>query len=439
MTTPNAQANAPGPHPKARLFTLFLIVFIDLMGFGMVLPNVQLYGELFGIYSPLALAMFGTAYSAFQFLFAPILGRWSDRIGRRPVLIVSQIGTLAGFLMLYVAHFFTGELVAVGITLLYLSRVIDGISGGNISTANAYIADITTPENRAKGMGLLGAALGLGFVFGPAIGGITATSLGLEYVGLVAAGFSATALVLTITKLPESLVPGRPAVDARRFSILGLRKVIRRPAILALVVMGFVNGFAFAGMEQTFSLLIRHRFFPYDEAAAQAVKQSLNEKAAAGAAGVFFGIGVVIVLIQGGLIGKLTRRFGETALLATGPAFVTVGLVMVGMPWHWGSRWIGLVLGSLMMAIGSALFSPSINSLISRHAGTNEQGEMLGVNQGMGSLARALGPVLAGYLFGISVGLPYYVAAVMTAAVTLVAIALRPRLHPPAGAPSAVH
>src|ERR1035437_6828034 len=180
---------------RASLLTIFLIVVIDLMGFGIVMPNLQLYGQRFGIDNYLVLTLLGAVYSLFQFVFAPLLGQWSDRIGRRPVLLISQAGTLVGFLMLFYAHFY--EHTGVGITLLFASRILDGVSGGNISTASAYVADITTPQNRAKGFGMIGAAFGLGFVAGPLLGGLTARFLGLSNVPLVAAFFSLTALVCT--------------------------------------------------------------------------------------------------------------------------------------------------------------------------------------------------------------------------------------------------
>ena len=221
---------------KASIFTIFLIVFVDLVGFGIVLPNLQLYGQQFGISNYFYLTLIGATYSFFQFLFAPILGRWSDHIGRRPVLIVSQIGTIVGFFMLFFANFFQGQIL--GIVLIFASRIVDGISGGNISTANAYIADITTPENRAKGLGALGAAFGLGFIFGPIIGGLVSHFLGLQYVPLVAAAFSFTALTMTVTRLAESRTPNNQRNDAaaRRFSFRGLEHSLVRPIIGPLIL-----------------------------------------------------------------------------------------------------------------------------------------------------------------------------------------------------------
>jgi DHA1 family tetracycline resistance protein-like MFS transporter len=416
---------------RKALFTIFLIVFIDLVGFGIMLPNQQYYGELFGIENVFFLTLIGPAYSFFQFLFAPILGKWSDRIGRRPALIISQIGTLIGYFILYAAHFQIAAHAQFAIFLLYFSRVLDGITGGNISIASAYIADIMPPEKRAKGMGLIGAALGLGFMFGPFIGGTVGKHFGLEYVPIAAAAFSFAALLSTIFFLPESLpierrVQARVEPYASIFHavidrLFGIRHALARPTIGALIAMSFVNGFAFAGMEQTFSLLIQER-------------GKLSAKEASGAAGYIFGtIGVIIIVVQGGLIGRLTKRLGESALVLIGPILIAIGLALVGSS---GSLFLGvwaqIILGSCCMALGSSLFNPSIQSLISRHAAGHEQGEVLGAAQGMSSLARAIGPLLAGFLFWyFSSGVPYYVSASICLLVALWAVSMRHRLVPP--------
>ena len=415
---------------KASLLTLFLIVFIDLVGFGILLPNQQYYGETFGIHNVFFLTLIGPAYSLCQFIFAPILGKWSDRAGRRPVLILSQIGTLTGFLLLFAAHFIatpdgsgTG---ALAIFLLYFSRVLDGISGGNISIASAYIADITTPENRAKGMGLIGAAFGIGFVFGPFIGGVVGKHLGLQYVPLTAALFSATALILTITTLPESHHPGDVVEGLRRYNAATIFHALARPVIGMLILMSFVNGFAFAGMEQTFSLIIQGR-------------AHLSAQNASGACGYLFGgIGIIIALVQGGMIGRLTKAFGEATLVILGPLFIAVGLTIVALAGILTGPWTGFILGSAFLAFGSSLFNPSIQALVSRHASNKEQGEVLGAFQGMASLARGLGPLLAGTLYAsfwlntnYEGAAPYFFSAALSLLVCIWAIAARKKIIPP--------
>ena len=434
---------------KASIFTIFLIVFVDLVGFGIVLPNLQLYGQQFGISNYFYLTLIGATYSFFPFLFAPILGRWSDHIGRRPVLILSQIGTIVGFFMLFFANFFQGHVL--GIVLIFSSRIVDGISGGNISTANAYIADITTPENRAKGLGALGAAFGLGFIFGPIIGGLVSHFLGLQYVPLVAAAFSFVALTMTATQLAESRTPNNQRNDAaaRRFSFRGLEQSLVRPIIGPLILLFFVNGFAFAGMEQTFSLLIQHRNYPITRRAmvqadaanvghgardlvnvkkpadahlitARAAFVKKQDDRSSYASGWLFGaIGIVIVLIQGGMIGRLTRKYGELKLTLLGPVITSAGLIIIALPVAWAWRWTGFLAGGILLAIGSGLFNPAMQALISRHCHSDEQGEVMGANQGMGSLARALGPILAGLLFEyVFPAMPYYVSAGLCLLVT---------------------
>lgn len=395
------------------------------MGFGILLPNQQYYGQMFGL-SDFWLVMIGPAYSIFQFLFSPVLGRWSDRAGRRRVLLISQAGTLVGFVILYLAHFFTGSQAAIGITLLYASRIIDGISGGNIAIAAAYAADITTPENRARGMGVIGAAFGIGFIFGPLIGGVIGGSpaLGLTYVPVAAGVFSTAALILTWFTLPETITPGSAAVvgtSARRFSFGSMRRAMGRPIIGFLILTGFVNGFAFAGMEQTLSLLIQRRL------------ELTKEQASRSTGYLFAGIGIIIALVQGGAIRRLVKAFGEVPLVIVGPILTAIGLAIIGADiphsWPWGP----FVLGAAFLAVGSSLFNPSVQALISRHARTDEQGEIIGVHQGMASLARAAGPLLAAVLYPfISPSAPYYVSAVICLAVGIMAFGQREKILPPA-------
>ncbi len=412
---------------RASLLTLFLIVFVDLMGFGILLPNQQYYGQIFGLHD-FWLVLIGPSYSLFQFLFSPILGRWSDSAGRRQVLLISQAGTLIGFVILYVAHFFTGDQAWLGITLLYASRVIDGISGGNITIAAAYVADITTPENRAKGMGVIGAAFGLGFIFGPLIGGAIGgmPQLGLPYVPVAAGIFSLAALILTVMYLPETITPGtgkNTAAAARRFSFTAMLHVLHRPVVGFLVLMGFVNGFAFAGMEQTLSLLIQRRL------------ELSKEQASRYTGFLFAGIGIVIAFIQGGALRRLVKVFGEVPLVVVGPILTAAGLAIIGTDLHTHWPWLSFVIGAFLLAVGSSLFNPSVQALISRHSGAEEQGEVLGVHQGMASLARAAGPLLAAFLYPfVSPSAPYYVSAVICLAVGIMAFGQHKRILPPVAA-----
>jgi MFS family permease len=342
-------------------------------------------------------------------------------------LIVSQAGNLVAYFLLLSCTFEAPRNPAGAIFLLYFSRVFAGITAGNISIASAYIADITTTENRAKGMGVIGAAFGIGFICGPAIGGMVGKYLGLEYVPITAVVFCIAALTLTIFTLPESHHPGVVTEGLRRFSVMGLRHALARPVIGTLIWMIFVNGFAFAGMEQTFSLLIQERAFPLADTV-------LAGRETSGASGILFGcLGLVLAAIQGVFIGPLTRAFGEARLAMVGPIITGLGLFLVGgagvgLPGVGG----GWALGAGLLAIGSSLFNPSIQSLISRHAGHGEQGEILGAMQGMASLARAVGPLLAGLLYSrVSSGAPYYVSATICAGVSIWGLAMGSRLRPP--------
>ena len=313
---------------------------------------------------------------------------------------------------------------------LYFSRVLDGISGGNISIATAYIADITTPENRAKGMGLIGAAFGIGFVFGPAIGGIVGKHLGAR-MGRhrLPPASPQPPSSLTITTLAESHHPGDPDPEGlRRYNAATIFHVLVRPVVGMLILMAFVNGFAFAGMEQTFSLLLQQR-------------AHLSATGAAGAAGYLFcGIGVVIAIIQGGLIGRLTKSLGEAPLVIAGPGASSPSACSSSAPPACSFPiWTGFIIGSFFLSVGSSIFNPSIQSIVSRHAGTKEQGEVLGAFQGMASLARALGPLLAGALYACLWtnspyygSPPYYLSAILCLIVTFWAIAMRRKLTPPA-------
>lgn len=438
---------------KNVLPIIFLFVFIDLLGFGIMLPNLQLYGKRFGITSYVTLTLMGAIYSVFQFLFSPILGRWSDRIGRRPVLLLCQAGTLIGFLLLFVAHWFEngagGGQATIGIILIFASRILDGITGGNISVAAACIADVTTPETRAKGMGIIGAAFGIGFVFGPAMGGLVARWAGLEWVPIASAFFSLTCLTLTYFLLPETLDPNNrvPTSELRRYTLSGLFKPLFRPVIGAMIAMAFINGIGFAGMEQTYSLLVYKRQFEPQYGALPEDLQAASDRAGE-LAGFYTGmllllVGIIIAAVQGFLIHRLTRKFGEARLVITGPILIAIGLYTIAidlprllpsLPW-----WSGFAIGSTFMALGASLFNPSIQSLVSRHTPAHEQGEIMGDFQGMASLARAIGPILAGILFQyVAAGTiyqgaaPYYVSATLSLLVAIWAFSLRHRLRPPA-------
>ena len=353
--------------------TLFLIVFVDLVGFGLVIPLLPFYALRFAA-SPQQVTLLLAVFSLMQLVTAPLWGRLSDRIGRRPVLIVSMAAAALAYLWMG---------AATALWMLFAARAFAGACAGNIAAAQAYIADITRPEDRAKGMGLIGAAFGLGFIIGPALGGLLAgddpATADVELPAWVAAGLSLLALCGVAAILPESLrAEGRRLRPARSrlASVLG---VLRRPILSRLILIFFLVILAFAGMESTFALWATEQF-------AWGPRQ---------VGYVFAYVGVLSAILQGGLIGLLTRRFGEEHLLLCGLALIAAGLLV--LPLARGLAVLGLSVSAL--ALGMGLVQPSINSLVSRRAGPEEQGEVLGVSQSVGSLSRVLGPATAGFFF----------------------------------------
>jgi DHA1 family tetracycline resistance protein-like MFS transporter len=356
---------------RSPLLVIFVTVFIDLVGFGIVIPVLPYYAEgtRFGA-TPRAVGLLFASYSVMQLIFSPVLGRLSDKYGRRPILLISLLGTCLGFLILG---------FATTLTMLFVGRIIDGISGGNISTAQAYIADITTKENRAKGMGLIGAAFGLGFVFGPAIGGIL-SRWGTNVPFLFAGGLAFANVILLYFTLPETVTPDHPArVSAA--SGRGWNQVIealRQPQLAFVLIIYFLSIVAFSIMTAVFSLFMMFRlgYDPWHSG------------------WIFAFVGIISAVVQGGLIGRLVKRFGEPTLVIVGGLLFTVSLFaspFVGP----ATGVIGILAVGALSAIGNALAGPSLTSLGSKSASAAEQGSVLGVMQSVASLARAVGPSIA--------------------------------------------
>ncbi len=403
---------------RSALGLLFLVVFVDLLGFGMVIPVMPLYAERLGA-SEAATGWLSTGYSLMQFLFAPVLGRLSDRYGRRPVLLYSLVGSLVG----YVVFGLAGSLAA-----LFLSRIIAGACGGNISTAQAYVADVTTPENRAKGMGMIGAAFGIGFVLGPAVGGVLGLHGGNRAIGLVAGGLSLVNLVLAFFVLPESRHEGSEPVA--RGTLAGVLGRLRLPVVGSVLWLMLLYSIAFALMEGTFSVYVLTKHLAQHTGVT--VSSSLftlttdadpsdAREASLKVGYLFLVVGLVSATIQGGLIGRLKARFGETALAVAGMTATAAGLASIPLAPSYG--W--LFAPASLLAAGSALANPSLSSLASVHAPKDRQGEILGAYQAMGSLGRILGPALGGLLFTvITPAAPYFIAAAMVALGALLALRL---------------
>jgi MFS family permease len=355
------------PRQRSPLFVLFLTVFIDLIGFGIVIPILPLYAEHFHA-SPIAIGWLTGIYSGMQIIFTPILGKLSDRFGRRPVLFVSIVGTAIGFALMGFAR---------GLPLLFAARILAGITGGNIAIPQAYIADVTAPEKRSRAMGLIGAAFGLGFTFGPLIGGLM-SRISYSAPFYFSAGLAVINAALVYLILPESLPREQRARPHEKASIA---EVFRhgRGAMFAIVLGTYfflIVGFSI--MTTLFALFTEKRF-GYD----------------AQANGYMFGfVGIVSVIVQGGLIGRLIKMFGEVALARTGMILTTVSLALLPM----ASNLMFLLLVSAGLSAGSGFASPPLSGLASQMVEASWQGRALGVLQSAGSTARLLGPLLGGWL-----------------------------------------
>jgi DHA1 family tetracycline resistance protein-like MFS transporter len=378
---------------------LFLIVFIDLVGFGVVIPLLPYYALHFSA-SPLEITLMMACYSFAQFFSSPLLGRLSDKLGRRPVLLASLACSVLSYLWLGFAD---------ALWMLFAARLLAGAGAGNIAAAQAYITDVTAPENRAKGMGMIGAAFGLGFTIGPAFGGLLAgsdpTNAALARPAFAAAALSALALVLAALLLKESLSPELKGRANRPGRIALAKEAFGRTNLRNLIILFFLTTAAFAGLESTFALWAYNSFNWGPEQVGW----------------IFFYVGIVLASVQGGLIGKLTRRFGEARLAAFGAVLLTLGLL--GLPSSLSLVAVLIVMAAL--ALGLGCLNPAVTSLVSREAGAEERGGILGVNQSAQSLARILGPALAGVVYtAAGRNAPYYVGAIIMAAVVAMAIRL---------------
>ncbi|HSD21341.1 MAG TPA: MFS transporter [Anaeromyxobacter sp.] len=378
---------------RSALAILFVIVFIDLLGFGMVIPVMPLYAERLGA-SEAWTGLLSAGYSAMQFVFAPIWGRLSDRVGRRPVLLASIAMTAVAFAMYGLASTFA---------LLLLSRLFAGAATANIAIARAFVADVTPPEGRARGMGIIGAAFGLGFVLGPAIGGfLSHWSLALP--GFAAAGLAAANGIAAWFILPEP--EHRFSVD-RRPRFAAMREEIARPGIRRLIAIYFITVLAFSAMEATYAFLAKQRY-------------GLAESSVSY---VFAYIGVLLVIVQGGLIGRLSRRFGEKPLLVAG--LVLQAIALASLPF---ARTVpGLLVATAPLAIGAGLTQPALSALLSRFARAQDQGGTLGIGESAAAFGRIIGPEAGTWTFGQwSVAFPYVGGAALMALAAAVGVTVHP-------------
>ena len=376
MTTPS-----PPRRSGAALAIVYATVFLDLLGFGIILPALPYYADQLGA-GGFALGLLFASYSLAQILGAAVLGRVSDSRGRRPILLLSLCGSVLSMVL-------SG--LATSLAVLMVARALAGLFGGSISTAKAYIADITAPEERARYMGLLGASIGSGFVLGPGLGaGLIALGYGFKGAAFVAAGLAAVNLAFALFKLPE------PAVrrdTAGGFNPGAWLSTLRRPNLGPTLAATFLTTFAFVGMETTFAYLGKARF-------------NLDE--------LHFGLvllyaGVIGIIVQGSLIGRLTHRFGVRPIAATGG--VLMGLALLLVP---ACTSLPAALGAMaLLAVGQGFNTPSLSTMVSNYTPAEEQGSTLGVSQSLAAAARAVGPLVAGALYDLGIAFPYLLGGIL--------------------------
>jgi DHA1 family tetracycline resistance protein-like MFS transporter len=372
----NTATTTREPLPRG-FWVIWSTVALDMIGFGIVAPILGRYADRFGA-SGFQVGLLFASFSLAQMIFSPILGRWSDRVGRKPVIVISLFGTALG-------SFITGA--AGALWVLFAGRLIDGASGASVSVAQSAITDLATKEQRARMLGLLGMAFGVGFVFGPAIGGLAA--LGGPHIPFYVAGTLALInAVAAIIRIQETRVPNKTAPTTR------VHVPFRKRRYGALAGVGFFSMLAFSGFEATFSLFGGARF-------------NLTE---ASTAVVFLGVGVVMSAVQGSLIGPLTSRFGSLQLLRNGLVLVSIGLLFLGAAVIWPTMIVAL----LFMVVGAGISNPSLTALVADSAHEDRRGEALGIQQSASALARVIGPPLAGLAFDhVGIGAPFTFGALI--------------------------
>jgi DHA1 family tetracycline resistance protein-like MFS transporter len=372
------------------LLIIFLTIFVNLVGFGIIIPLLPFYAERFGA-SPLTIGMLFAVFSLSQLLAAPILGDWSDRFGRRPILVLSLAGTVVSLVMLAMAQ---------TIALLFVARIIDGLSGGNISTARAYVADVTEPKDRARAYGLIGAAFGLGFIVGPALSGILAARVSYTAPIWVAAALTLVATLMAWLWLPETL---HRAQAGTGMPFRNLAEMLQRPGLRRMLVIDFVYWFAFSVFQTTFALFAEARY-GFDAART----------------GYYFAtFGILGAIVQGGFIRPTVRRFGDKSTFVLGLMFGAVGLVAATLAHSVALFGVALI----PLALGIGFGHPTVSSLVSRAARGEEQGRVQGAASAIESLGRTIGPVWGNaslQRFGES--MPYVSAAALLMVTLLITL-----------------
>ncbi len=367
---------------KSPLLPIFLIVLVDILGLTIILPLLPFYAEKLGA-SATVVGLLISSYAACQLIAGPILGRISDSVGRRPVLLVSQAGTLIGFLILARANV---------LWVVFLSRIIDGLTAGNLSLAQAYIADVTAAKDRAKSFGVIGIAFGIGFLIGPAVSGFL-SQFGYGYPIYAAAALSATSILCTFFLLPALAtappgedVDGPPPPAGARLGLLdwkGYAEYFRRPGLKDLLWQFFLFAFSFATFVSGFALFAQRRFTT--DGQPWGPKQIGY---------IFAYVGFLGIILQGGLIGRLVKRVGERNLVWSGFMAATIGFALLGFTY----RLPELLAVSAISSYGTGVLRPALTSLVTQQAGRREQGVVLGLTQSLMSISQIVAPVIAGLL-----------------------------------------
>lgn len=356
---------------KASLTAIFFTIFIDLMGFGILIPLLPSFASKELGITDLGIGVVVAVYSFMQFIFNPALGKLSDRIGRRPVILATQLLTASSYLLF---SFSTSFLI------LFVSRVIGGLGGSNIGVAQAYIADITTKKDRAKGMGIIGAAFGLGFVFGPLAGAFLST-YGYAAAGFGSATFTMLAFIFTIFMLPESLKEKKSneKLGIKVFDFKAIREVMAHPSLGILITLYFIIIFSIANIYGTFAIL-GYKFYHFTD------QQN----------GLLFGVsGIVSALIQVTLMKRLTSAFSDKTIVLIASFFMMIGLGMI----PYGGNFTGMIFVISVFAFGSAILQPLLPSMISKYSPDNQQGSILGISQSFSAFARVIGPLWGGFSY----------------------------------------
>jgi MFS family permease len=374
---------------KSPLFVLFITIFIDMLGFGIIIPILPIFSKELGA-ADYQVGLIAMIFPIMNFLFAPLWGTLSDRHGRRPIMLISIFITA-------IAYFVFSQVTVLWI--LFFSRLLSGVGSANISVAQAYITDVTSPAERTKSLGFLGAAFGIGFIMGPPLGGwlkSISTSGTVDWVGYVACGMCVVNLVMAYFLLPESLKEKKINVPFNFKVVTGIITELKKPMVGQLLWINFIFITAFMLMQISCSLMWKEITL-------------LDEKQIGY---VFAFIGVATAVVQGLLVGRMVKAFGETKMLTYGIIFMAVGLAILpltGKTLFVPVQFIGLAL----IALANGCLTPSITSLLSKFANQNEVGHVLGVSQSFGSVARAVGMGLSGFLYSVQFAVPFVVGVVL--------------------------